>query len=433
MDLSTMTDSSDTSRKRCASSVAGDRVVKSMKLEPQDDSPPLQIPPSSAIPPPMVAPPTHFTYPAYSLSSTPPSLSSANELASIPPPVPPAPLTNSRPPSSAGIPPPLSLGIIPDPAQQVVGTMHSAIPMDSVASLSHSPEFISPTSATSAAMSGIVPGSVWPDSRATVPRQHHHSLSAGAILNNGFVVSKPVPVAGPSTMSYTTPMYSPTRSTHLQQAPLNAASATLGRASRSQSISNLHGNPFAHVPDTVPHPTMFESTQSRPSTSGRHSPRPSSPTPEWEGEEGRDSDDEGGERSQGNQYASLGQSMGDPYTESISSAEGLVNGTTRSHAGQRRMSRTSPSNEGGSSSSHGNEVPQEYRSEVERIFFDFLDSICSNRTYTPAAFSPAQRRLSSVCVPPLNCMYVLLHSGCHRFQGRADPPDAHGKEDAAPG
>lgn len=74
--------------------------------------------------------------------------------------------------------------------------------------------------------------------------------------------------------------------------------------------------------------------------------------------------------------------LGGSYTESLSSAEGLVNGTSRSHAGQRRMSRTSPSNEGGSSSSHGNEVPQEYRSEVERIFFDFLDSICSNRTYT---------------------------------------------------
>lgn len=62
-----------------------------------------------------------------------------------------------------------------------------------------------------------------------------------------------------------------------------------------------------------------------------------------------------------------------------------MNGSSRGHAGQRRMSRTSPANEGGGPSGHGNEVPQEYRSEVERIFFEFLNTICSNRTYPPSA------------------------------------------------
>ena len=195
------------------------------------------------------------------------------------------------------------------------------------------------------------------------------------------VVSNAVPVAGPSTLIYNAAVYSPTRTTHLQQAPLNAASATLGRASRSASMSQLHGNPFAQVPDGVSHPTMYESTtQSRPSTSGWQSPRAESP--EYDYDDSRDSDDEGEQQTQ---YACLGQSLGAPHAKSKSSAEGPVNGTTRSHAGQRRMSRTSPSNEGGGSSGHGNEVPQEYRADVERIFFEFLNSICSNRTYRLSA------------------------------------------------
>ena len=173
-----------------------------------------------------------------------------------------------------------------------------------------------------------------------------------------------------------------------------ASSAALGRASRSQSISHMAGNPFTHVPDSVSHPTMYESTQSRPPTSDRHSPQGSSP--EYDNEEGRESEDEGGEHS-GHQYASLG-CLGELDAESKSSAEGPGNGTAaRSHAGQRRMSRTSPSNEGGTSSGHGNEVPQEYRTDVERIFFEFLNSICSNCTYAqpgvlaaPAAPSSAR-------------------------------------------
>ena len=59
------------------------------------------------------------------------------------------------------------------------------------------------------------------------------------------------------------------------------------------------------------------------------------------------------------------------------------------------MSRTSPANEGGTSG-HGNEVPQEYRSDVERIFFEFLNSICSNRTYPCCVLSSGPTLPSSV-------------------------------------
>ncbi|TBU50726.1 hypothetical protein BD309DRAFT_944555 [Dichomitus squalens] len=98
MDPSTMSDSSE-SRKRCASSVAGDRVVKSMKLEPQDEAPPFS-----------------YTYP---LSNGPPPLGSVADISVMPPPIPTAStLSGSRPPSSAGLPPPLPLGMSLDATQQ---------------------------------------------------------------------------------------------------------------------------------------------------------------------------------------------------------------------------------------------------------------------------------------------------------------------------
>ncbi|KAI0637021.1 hypothetical protein C8Q77DRAFT_1049727 [Trametes polyzona] len=389
-----VSDGSELSRKRCASSVAGDRVVKSMKLESPEDSPPaLGLPPPTAVPPTML-PPTNFSY-SYPMSSVQPSLASVAELPPIAAPMP-STLSNSRPPSSAGIPAHLSLGMLPDPSQQVASSMRPALhqppAVDPVASMSHPADFASSSSVSSAASTvipGYPPGTVWSDGRVAVPRQHHHShsLSTGSILTVGSSVSNPIPIPGPSSMPYTTPMYSPTRSTHLQQPPLNAASATLGRASRSHSISQLHGNPFAYVPDGVSHPTMYESTmQSRPSTAGapgRFS-RPSSP--EYDDD---DSDDEGGEQ-QGNHHSPSGDPAG---AESKSSAEGPVNGTSRGHAGQRRMSRTSPSNEGGGSSGHGNEVPQEYRSEVERIFFEFLNAICSNLDATDSKGEPIHQTL----------------------------------------
>jgi hypothetical protein len=37
---------------------------------------------------------------------------------------------------------------------------------------------------------------------------------------------------------------------------------------------------------------------------------------------------------------------------------------------------------GANGSNHSNEVPQEYRAEVDRIFFDFLNRICSNCQWT---------------------------------------------------
>ncbi|OSD01562.1 hypothetical protein PYCCODRAFT_1445566 [Trametes coccinea BRFM310] len=420
-------DGSELSRKRCASSVAGDRVIKSMKLEPPEDSaaaaPPLQIPPAASVPPTML-PQTNFSY-TYPMSSVPPTLSSVAEMA-VPPPMPPSLSSSSRPPSSAGIPTHLSLGMIPEAAQPVPGGMHPALhqptAVDPVTSLSHptATDFVSPASAPGSAppvMPGYAPNGVWPDARVAVPRQHHHSLSTGSILTVGSAVSNPIPIPGPgpSSMSYPTPMYSPTQRAHMQQQPpLNAASATLGRASRSHSISQMHaaaasGNPFAYVPDSgVPHPTMYESTasqaqaqaQSRPGTAAGRFSRPSSP------EYDDDSDDENGDmmQQQGsgsntNRHSPSGDGGGSSSgstaaAESKSAGEG---GPRGGGAGQRRMSRTSPSaNEGASgsgSTGHGNEVPQEYRAEVERIFFEFLNAICSNLDATDSKGEPIHQTL----------------------------------------
>ncbi|TBU32451.1 hypothetical protein BD311DRAFT_785943, partial [Dichomitus squalens] len=160
MDPSTMSDSSE-SRKRCASSVAGDRVVKSMKLEPQDEAPPLQSSSSTALLPPLVSA-THFSY-TYPLSNGPPPLGSVADISVMPPPIPTAStLSGSRPPSSAGLPPPLPLGMSLDATQQLVSSIHGP--------------------------PGFLPaGSVWSDARVANP------------------LTDPVPAAGPS---YTTSMYS---------------------------------------------------------------------------------------------------------------------------------------------------------------------------------------------------------------------------------
>ncbi|KAI0374843.1 hypothetical protein BV20DRAFT_1032906 [Pilatotrama ljubarskyi] len=442
LDSSTVSDGSELSRKRCASSVAGDRVVKSMKLESPDESPsPLQIPPASAVPPPML-PATNFAY-TYPISSVPPSLASVAEMSSVPPPIP-SSLSQSRPTSSAGIPAHLTVGLLPDASQQVPPVMrpplHQSATVDPAVSMSHPSDFISAAAAASAPSTASTvipgyapPGSVWPDGRvAAVPRhQHHHSLSTGSILTtaaaaaaNSAAIANPIPIPGPSSLPYTTaPVYSPTRSTHLQQPP--PPLGALGRASRSHSISQLHTNPFAYVPDGgVSHPTMYESTQphaqaqaqaqaqvqaqeqaqqqraqSRPGTAAGRFSRPSSP--EYDYDEG--SDDESGEQSW---YSPSGQSQGQQGlggepgagAEGRSSAEGPGNGGSRGHgAGQRRMSRTSPSNEGGGGSSssggHGNEVPQEYRAEVERIFFEFLNAICSNLDATDSKGEPIHQTL----------------------------------------
>ncbi|KAH8107138.1 hypothetical protein BXZ70DRAFT_278637 [Cristinia sonorae] len=371
-------DSSDMSRKRCASSVAADRVMKVMKMEPQDDVS-LQTAPATLHAPPPSAPIPQFPF------VTPTALApSILEQASLPPSVP-----SSRPPS------PYSLKHLQDSQ----GALHQvlqyrsieptqAIPHGSVdftntplppASQSFNPSSI-PTAASS-----------WPDPRAALQR---HSLPGNSVLSN-IPTQLGINVAGPSTIpSYSgSAVYSPTRPTlpphsAMSSAPLIAGSHTT-RLSRSSSISN----PFAFNPglDHSVAPSYEPVTMSRPPTSGQFSTRPSSPDYDNDGDREDDSDDgPGSSPPHGGHHHSPGHDeYGDENMEGIQSSHSQMTSN-----GQRRMSRTSPSAEGANSlSGHANEVPQEYRGEVERIFFEFLSKTCSNLDATDAKGEPIHQTL----------------------------------------
>ncbi|CAL1704580.1 unnamed protein product [Somion occarium] len=402
-------DSSDMSRKRCASSVAGDRVQKALKLEPPDDtSLALQNPPSLGLHQsshPTALPSSHtFSFPAH--SAIPASMTSIAEQPSLPPSVP-----NSRPPSPSRMVRP-SLGLQQDaqmsnpPLHPVVSFSH---PMETV---THpSPEFTQlppgnlsapPMSVSSGFMAPPPSSSGWPDS--SLSARHQHSLSASSIMSN---LTRPnlnlANLAGSSSLPFlpgTGPYVSPTRSTHIPApaAPIPPISATAsghGTLRQSRSSSFSHVNPFAFtVPDIAPPPPPIpEAMRSRPSTSGLHTTtttRQSSPDDydnydnDADGEDGSDSSPPG-------YYSSSPpgddnkQEGGDPSMEGVQS--------THRPRTSRRMSRTSPGSEGGSYVSHTNEVPQEYRPAVERIFFEFLNKTCSNLDATDAKGEPIHQTL----------------------------------------
>lgn len=222
----------------------------------------------------------------------------------------------------------------------------------------------------------------WTDASVSATgSQHRHSLSGGSL---GALSRPSLNLTGSTSLPYvptTGPYISPTRATHTQPSnpmPLPPISATATghptlRTQRSGSFS--HANPFAFnvpvgVPDIAPPPPPIpEAMRSRPSTAGVHNgTRPSSP--EYDYDEGDQSDSPPG-------YWSSSPPR-DDHTKSESGDPGMegVQSTSRPRTAGRRPSRTSP--EGGGYVTHTNEVPQEYRPAVERIFFEFLNNTCSN-------------------------------------------------------
>ncbi|OBZ67378.1 hypothetical protein A0H81_12714 [Grifola frondosa] len=201
-----------------------------------------------------------------------------------------------------------------------------------------------------------------------VQRHHQRSLSAVSIL------------AGPAP--YNAPVFiSPPRSAHVPRpsVPVSIASAALVRPLHS----NLHANTFAFTPGAagdIP-PSVYDGLVSRASTSELHSPRASSPEFDDEYDFGHDSDDDSGEYSLGQYYASAGAG-GMGYGVEVKAAMDGVPGASRSNAlawtGWRAMLHEPHVAVHGGCTSHRNEVPQECRAEVERIFFEFLRQTCSN-------------------------------------------------------
>lgn len=374
-------DSSDLSRKRCASSIAGDRVQKALKREPQEDTPLHFIPAAVTNPP--VFPST--TVSSISDPRTIPSFVSANT------PQQPA----SRPTSSAGLshpafsmlaqPPPIPAMPIPLPATSAPTTSADFVSTSMSTSVVHPSHFTPTTTASSS----------WSDGLTTVSqRNHQHSLSGSSFSSGVSFHSIPhtsaalAPIPFSPTGSFST---SPTQARPLVMGGAGI-SPPIGRVSRSGSFTNNNCNSFSFgLPEVPPASGALDflnahSTSQVTAVQGAYSP-----TSSQDGENENDSD-----------YA-------DPASVQSLSPESSSNKNIRNTA-QAQSSRLANANAGRpgalttrqstenvptstSSASHGNEVPQEYRAEVDRIFFEFLNSICSNLEATDGKGEPIHQTL----------------------------------------
>jgi hypothetical protein len=353
------------SRKRCASSMnEDDRVLKAMKMEPQDD---MSQPSLSSFPfPSSVGPSTTGIVNTHSgppFSSNPPS---------SPP---------SRPASSAGLPlhPQLNL---------FQRQLPSSVPMGFTTSLNVAaangrapPDFTPPASATHPPVTNHVtsfghPPEPWAEHPAPFAPSHRPTISGGHL--NGDVDMKNVLIGGPSAFASPAAVF-PSLPATAPLAPANVGPSSLlkgtSRASRSNSLSNPpSGDPFAFgVPvseATIDERAEYRAANSRPDTAFSRSHSPIS-SPEDDDE--HDSD------------------AGSPCHSRYRGRNGSVG--EGSHQFSRQLprralpNRPSPDNFSASmasnGSSHSNEVPQEYRTEVDRIFFEFLNKTCSNRWCIP--------------------------------------------------
>ncbi|KAI0688255.1 hypothetical protein BC835DRAFT_1373425 [Cytidiella melzeri] len=384
LDSTSLLDTSDMSRKRCASTLEGDRVTKAMKMEPSDEIP-LSMPPppvhSHSAPHLNVSPSFTFSAP----TSIPPSMATIVEHPSIPP------LSSSvpgtRPPSSSGM---------PHPALHSHPSTHFPPHLDFVQSLAHPPtDFTSltngpasapaPLASTSFASGAGVPGTGWSESRPIVGRQSH-SLSGVPGSVSGMPSMHPTPLPLSTNLTFPPAVTSYNSPTHPIM-PTQQPPPLLGRVSRSGSMS--HTNPFAFGIDVTPlsaAKATFDSMQSRPSTSGGIYTR--GPSPEYDDDEDRfddDSDDEHHTSPQHPQYTSSnGPSPGDGGNDSSQSQT--------QNTSARRGSRTSPSADT-ATSNHNNEIPQEYKADVEQIFFEFLSKTCSNLDATDSKGEPIHQTL----------------------------------------
>jgi hypothetical protein len=356
------------SRKRCASSMTeGDRAIKAMKMEPPDDSsqPPLSsFPFSSGVGPGSAG--IVNSHPA-PFSSNPPS---------SPP---------SRPDSSSGLPMHLPLNVYQRPLPSSV-SINFPPSLNVAAANGHTSDFTPPTSATQPPVSGHVasfshPQEAWSEHSGPFAPS---SLSGNHL--NGDVEMKNVIIGGPPAFASPAAGFpSLPGATALTTPPATTVAPSLlqgaSRTSRSNSLSNPpSGDPFAYgvlvSEATIDERAEYRVGASRPDTgfSRSHSPI-SSPDDDDE------HDSDAGSPHQSRYHARHG-SMGEAnhtFSRQIS-RRSLVNRTSTDNF-------TAMGANGSGSSSHSNEVPQEYRAEVDRIFFEFLNKICSNCVF----YAPLKR------------------------------------------
>ncbi|KIK98718.1 hypothetical protein PAXRUDRAFT_823568 [Paxillus rubicundulus Ve08.2h10] len=377
MDTQGSLDTSDLSRKRCASSMGGNRVNKALKREPQEDTP-LHVFPSSTTNPPVFPP---ITVPSMVDPRGVPPFVPSNS------PSEPA----SRPTSSAELPH-HAFSLLPhQPAQPPMLGMSFSIPTTSASSTSADFISTSPLSTTIAHPTHF-PAPVrtsWSDGAMTLPQRTHQHTHSGSSLSNA-INYHPIPSTstGLAPLSFSTTGTFVTTSS--QSRPVTGGGAgispPIGRVSRSGSFTNSNVNAFGFgLPEVSSVARALDFLQAPTSTTAPKQVA-NSPTSSHDGENDVDSDG-GGDHSQshspesssGNHQRSAAQ---------IPASRSLGTHNSRSNA---LLTRNSMENL--TMTSHGNEVPQEYRAEVDNIFFEFLNSICSNLEATDAKGEPIHQTL----------------------------------------
>jgi hypothetical protein len=365
MDMQGIVDSADVSRKRCASSVPGNRAIKTMKLEPQDDVPlHINSSPINPLHPQASAYPPMQPFIPSNVASTPPS----------------------RPSSPKGLP---HHAFNPVLQQQPQSLTFQDLDLAS-STTGHHPDFTglscslssTPTHTAGAAGPPYPSPSVtrmsWSDGPATFPHRQHQHTGSGSSLSNGInlhghgLPSAPIPFTTPGVFGSPP---APQLSQQRQGTGVNGVSISpttsrpVGRVSRSGSMNGSTTNPFAFgQPEVLTQDiyglnyTHSATTISRPQTPT------SSPEDEYEYEYEYDQ--------------AFGSDAGDQSLAHSPSSQRGRGGTDggRPSAGHHKhlQSQSSTENINQMSMNHGNEVPLEYRSEVDRVFFEFLESICSN-------------------------------------------------------
>jgi hypothetical protein len=340
MDAQGSPDTSE-SRKRCASSnaVDGDRVLKALKLEPQ----PVKIPsppPSSHLP--------DFKPAASSFPYSPPVHADSGPVPSFAP---------SVPPSSSVSPPSNTNGLNVIDLSHRLGSIQAGIA---------SSDF--PPASPAGLAYPSHPPSAWPDRPHVL--QHRHTLS-GTSLNGGhdhLGLSGPpsagLPFTSPGAFGHPpVPLSSPL-------APLlgEVSRPLINRQTRSMSVTAPAPSPFAFGLPDAGLGGAARAERPRPSTSsGRPGLAARSRHSSAEAEDS-DSDSE--------PSPAMSQDASNSSSRDRSMSRSRAARGSRPSTGHGLQSRASVENVAGG---HGNEVPQEYRAEVDRIFFDFLTRICSDR------------------------------------------------------
>ncbi|KAG6331577.1 hypothetical protein ID866_7509, partial [Astraeus odoratus] len=375
LDVLTNGDSSDLSRKRCASSMGDDRVQKALKREPQEDTP-LHVIPASVTNPPLFTP------------SSVPSMTDSRAFSAANSPSQPA----SRPTSSAGVPHPTFTVLTHQPAQPSIPGM--PIPLPATSTPAAPADFLTTSTMTTSVLhqSQFTPttavGSSWPEGVTSVSqRSHQHSLSGSSFSNsvNSHSIPSTSAALGPipfaSSGSFST---SPTQ-------PRSGISPPIGRLSRSGSFTNNTSSFAFGLPEVPLSAGALDFLKAPPPPPVAQTYAANSPTSSQEGEMENDSDCADTTNAQS---LSPGSSSGKSVR---GSGQAPASRPLTAHNGRLGSLTTRPSTENVptnvSAASHGNEVPQEYRAEVDRIFFEFLNSICSNLDATDAKGEPIHQTL----------------------------------------